>query len=404
MLCVSKNIVGATKHLLINDNNDLSFVNEPPQDVYFYDENFAKTKCLRTLFSLEKKQFTAQIPEQYKKAYSQLTKNSDNKIPPWFRCIPQSQYKAFLDNAKNEITNQFQKCNVQYYENTFSKHTIVFDSLQPSKISFDAIKSHSKSEQSSPEAVLNTFMPSRDGVTSPIVYDRLGSRTGRLKIASGPNIMTLKKEFRNVLCSRFIGGKILSIDYSALEARIMLYSVGRATSNGDLYELIVNEVFDGKLTRNQVKVAVLSLIFGSGEAYIAHSLGIERVEARRISKEIRKYFCVSILEKKLIESMVDGHIRNHYGRLVEVPENNLIVNSFIQSTGVDVALHGFTKIVEFISSIKSKIKPVPLFIQTDAIILDIPPEFTDLPILLKAAESIPGFVQRFPVHVDLFAK
>jgi len=63
-----------------------------------------------------------------------------------------------------------------------------------------------------------------------------------------------------------------------------------------------------------------------------------------------------------------GYITNFYGRPIEVTDarRNVLVNNFLQSSAVDVALAGFCQIAENIPSCK------PVFIIHDALIMDVP--------------------------------
>ena len=86
-----------------------------------------------------------------------------------------------------------------------------------------------------------------------------------------------------------------------------------------------------------------------------------------VVKAVRKYFQVPELERSLRgQLLASKKISNYYGRPLETTafEPHVLVSHFIQSTAVDVALAGFSQIIQ-----KAQIKNInPIFLIHDAIL------------------------------------
>jgi hypothetical protein len=83
-------------------------------------------------------------------------------------------------------------------------------------------------------------------------------------------------------------------------------------------------------------------------------------------------------------------IYNHYGRPIHCPEtpSYKLLNYYIQSTAVDVALLGFSNIVNRIYKASLQEKIVPIFILHDALFVDIHEDYYYLVDKLCKAGSI----------------
>jgi DNA polymerase I-like protein with 3'-5' exonuclease and polymerase domains len=87
---------------------------------------------------------------------------------------------------------------------------------------------------------------------------------------------------------------------------------------------------------------------------------------------IRDYFKVESLRQRLKDQVgTSGKMLNRFGRPLNIPEgqDNLLVNSYAQSSGVDVAMIGFDSVLKRLGSDGIR----PLFVLHDAIILDVHP-------------------------------
>jgi hypothetical protein len=98
-----------------------------------------------------------------------------------------------------------------------------------------------------------------------------------------------------------------------------------------------------------------------------------------------------------LESQLKGDtISNFYGRVIQVSDERLLLNTYVQSTSVDIVLNGFLNLVQAVPASRA----VPLFVLHDALIMDASPDF-DIE-SVRVAEKVSGFDGHFPVHVSSF--
>jgi DNA polymerase I-like protein with 3'-5' exonuclease and polymerase domains len=317
----------------------------------------------------------------------------DSKAPPWSYVMPKAEYQTYFKEVVSSAS--IHDLDTSYYENIWIHGNQLLSSLRAAKVDGQTIdKLIAESVHSS--STVSSFTPRAGGYAQPVVYDRFGTVTGRLVVESGPNILLLKKEHRSILRPSTSGGSIVSLDFSALEARILLYESGGTCGDEDLYESIARRV--GSTSRSVVKAAVLAELYGSSKNALALTLGMSN---EHLSEFIRKVEEV-INTKKLLASLKkqfskEGWITNKYGRRIEVsrPQDNIFVNYYAQSTGVDVSLFGFNKILNDLGFDGIR----PLFVLHDALILDVRED------RLKDVEgvksvSVPGYSNKFPLKLE----
>jgi hypothetical protein len=386
---LSKYTLSSEKHFVCS-NNVYSWVDDIPAHIMTYDSDYLQDNCIRTsLYLVGKNYDDMKGIEQYAKVLSHFKEKF-----PLSSIIPHDIFKA---RSKEIIARvEAHLSTPSYYDTDYARHTKLFNCFERAHVDTQRISYHSTATDVSNRTVLATFLPDKDGLCRPVKYDRLSSRTGRLKTASGPSILTLKNTHRDILRSRFKNGKIISIDFSSLEARIFLYSAGVNETADDIYSSIAQKLFAEEYPRHIVKAVVISLLYGMGEGTLSLKLNLDKAKVRKIIRDIKKYFKYDVVKSKLESSRTKSGIANHYGRVVEVPDDRLLINTFVQSTGVDVVLHGFVNIIE----VAPKEDFVPLFILHDALIVDVS-ENCNLE-FIKVGENIPGFTGHYPVHVNNF--
>lgn len=241
---------------------------------------------------------------------------------------------------------------------------------------------------------LKSFKPQMGGYAGIITYNRFGSRTGRITIDTGPSILTLKKEHRNIIESRYGSkGKIVIVDFANLEPRVLLYEAGKRCDDPDLYTVLNNELFHGDGDRKIVKAAVISELYGISRYTLQKNLEQPLEVIDEFTKRIRAHFETGKLLKRIKACFVkEGYILNRFGRRVKIDEplNHILVNSYAQSTGVDIAMLGFEQIIERCEG--RKITPICLLV--DALILDVHEDEMGFLKLIKSVK-VPGYVQSF---------
>jgi len=267
--------------------------------------------------------------------------------------------KVFLLDERSNYTKKIK----QYY-NLFN----VIDNAKIDVLAYKAILSIENNV--SIKSLLNKFKPKR-GYSVKVKYDTLSNVSGRLNVLRGPNILTLPKRCRNIFESRFDNGEVISVDFINLEPRLMLKLVNKEVK-GDIYNEIKNILdFENDLDRSIIKRAVISVLYGASHESLKN---ISASKAIKIFDSVKKFFEIEKLLELSLNIDKHGIRRNHFGRpiwnLDEVKEN-ILVNNYIQSSAVDVALQYFCQLTRILDLEKA----VPIFLIHDAIIFDIEKDY-----------------------------
>lgn len=362
---IDRSIIGTEKHLIV-DEDGYVWSSSVPKDSLYLNGKEKSTRCFDTVLSL----INAEIPcppEKYIESIKSTVNNYNEEHIPWQYVLPPKIFKEYFKNLVSVLKTSFKVSPIDYYVSFWGAGSRVLDSLKPSLIDEELFNILIE-ESSSPG--LESFRPKRAGYALIPEYDRLSTRTGRLTITKGPNILVLKKDNRKIIKSSFEDGKIVSLDFRALEARIVLAESGKYSTSEDIYEEISRSQFGGVLPRDIVKTAVIAELYGISRGALRTRLGVSEKKLDSFISIISEYFEINLIKNRLREEIKStGKILNRFGRPLTVPEgqDNLLVNTFAQSSGVDVSLLGFDQILNLLGTDGIR----PLFVLHDAIILDV---------------------------------
>ena len=212
----------------------------------------------------------------------------------------------------------------------------------------------------------------------------------------------MKKEYRCVVDSQWgDDGKVVMIDFCQLEPSIMLYEAGNKRSSSDLYDSINIDLFNGQYERSDIKLALIASLYGQGEFMLMKNLGMKKDEVKEFTNRISQLFDKRNLTSR-IKSVYSstGHIINHHGRhlILEELTDHMFVNTYVQSTGVDVSLLGFSDLVNRFDSKLCR----PLFMIHDAVMLDCHSSIID-DVLNTTSVNVFGFNQQFAVKPEILS-
>ncbi len=315
--------------------------------------------------------------------------------------MPARAHQAFVKGLVEGVTVAMDGLPVNYYRDTWVPGDRVIRSLQPARV--DTAKWQALVDAKVGNVhVVETFKQDADGFARPITYDRFGTLTGRLTVASGPGIMTLKREYRDIIIPSTPGGCIVSIDFAALEARVLLYEAGRRCDEPDLYDMIAREM-GGRVTRKAVKGAVISELYGSSKHALGAVLGIKGRELNDFVNQVKTYFNTAALLKRIKQQFVaSGRIINRYGRpiLVDEPLDHVMINYYAQSSGADVALLGFSQLINELAVDAPTVRP--LYLLHDGLFLDVPHEHIERVLAIRSI-TVHGYVQKFYLKSERLA-
>lgn len=370
-ICIDSSLLGTQKHFVIDEG--FRWSDSIPRGFWHLTgktKNSPTSRCLDTLMALVGREIP-QIPKKHLTAMSQLVTGSSGPIM-WQYALPADDFQNYFKSIVQDASSIFPQLPVSYYDEAWVAGSRVLESLKPAKIDASAWQ-HLSTDTTQNLQSIESFRPGKTGYAKVPIYNRLGTRTGRLTVESGPQILTLKKSNRKLLKSSFSDGIICSLDFRALEARIVLSEAGKSSDAEDMYADMALNLFSGKVERDAVKTAVISELYGISRNSLAARLQVPDAVLDNFISVVREHFGTLSLKYRLKEQLkIKGCILNRYGRPLRLEEghDNLLINTYAQSTGVDVAMLGFDSIIRHLGSEGIR----PLYVLHDAIILDVSSE------------------------------
>jgi len=313
-----------------------------------------------------------QAPDRVLRAYKGLSPRLQGNGVPWHFTMPEKAYKS-IQRDQEQYQQDLASLDLRYLAEVYIPTQKVFDYIMPAKINVERYEQYS---QLDPTGHITSFKPNNQGYAQPVQYDRVSNITGRFKTTSGPMLLHLPKIYRSVLESRWgDNGQVISLDYKSLEPRVLLATSGTQPIEKDVYESVRTSLFQDnpEVTRDVVKKIVLSELYGAGLETLRQRLpNVQDLEA--VVGQIAEWFGLESLRSKLYEEWKQtGYkfITNFYGRRVKTETAHTLVNHYVQSTAVDVAVLGFMNILDYVAEIGKQEEIIPIFILHDALVLDI---------------------------------
>ena len=359
----------------LNSPHDLSLVEgrvgwfAAPETSWSLGDPFA-ARSFEALLDVMGKQHPSAVPEEYERSMEGLARGR----VPWPLVIPQAVLGERIRSLASDLDEALEELGP--YSEVMASSRRVLSKLRPCRVDLAALRVE---QGKGATGALDTFEPGSDFMCQVPVYSH-ATATGRLTVKEGPRILTLQKEHRKILSSRFDGGSVMQVDFVSLEPRVL-----RLIANGsapiDIYSDVAERI-GGGATRRQVKLATLKLLYGSSRAGVTEEVG--SISSQSI-KKLEEYFGLPSLRGRLGSELArTGSIRSYWGRpLREATEQHLLVSHYTQSTAVDVSLGGFGDLIETIES--EDLDVVPCYVLHDALLVDVHP---------SSMESLRSIVQR----------
>lgn len=384
--CIDRSVVGSKRHLVVK-SGEIRWSETVPDELYVYGPSASPEKDLGLLVALSGTKIL-DTPGGPWEASMRLVLGKDYEKTeiPWAKVMPAQKWEGYARNLCDSLGEALERVGLDYFEGTYLPSESILRALKPAFIDVDKLEGYIKAENQQQQDVVKSF--SCKGVANPIVYSRLTS-TGRLKVVEGPEILRLKKSYRDILISRHDGGRIVSIDYVSMEPRLSLALADKEIPE-DIYEHVAKHVLDGMMDRKTAKLMTLAVLYGAGIGRLSKIVDIDPATIASAKMQIKKYFGIKKLETKLInEQATTGTIRNYYGKVMKLsdPAPHKLFNAYVQSTAVDIALFGFSRL--------SFDEATPIAVIHDALLLDVPP---NVELDITPAETVPGLDVRFVVE------
>jgi len=401
-VCIHKDLLGSDLYL-VSDSDGFRWSSSIPHDYWLCGRSDDYARSIDLLASAAGVDLRIEPSSSYSKMWSSLRECGTMGVP-LRHALAGDVFCAHIKQLLAQIHELLCDYHDTYYTREFVTIRQFLQGLERCKIDKKGVYKI-LDDDSERDGSLRSFLPDQRGFIRKPVYSQISSCSGRLTVTEGPSILTLRKDRRHLIKSSSPTGSIVQVDFVSLEPRVALSVAGRE-SQGDIYEMVRQDVLGGIASRNVAKVATIGSLYGMSSRKLSEILGdISASEAVKILKTIRDYFRISGLEKRLkLEASKGGSIKSHYGRAMNVEDvsGHVLVNRFVQSTAADAAILGFSNLVNNIRERGIDIKPI--FVIHDALILDI--EKRDLDQFFEIASKniiLPRLIGSFPVSSEIIS-
>lgn len=305
MFCIDAAALGAPAHLLFDDSGDVGeWVTERPAGVPTFSGTLKRKSCLDTMLKLASSRASLSFPSEYDKVAAVFCKTA---YPMWSMMLPKSVFRDCVRAFAKSVAEARVSDVAEYYETTWER--------------------------------VGDFLSSFGQLAAPglpaaqVMYNRLATRTGRLTVASGAQVLTMPRDSRKDLrCSE--PGELFYVDFRALEPTIIANVVGAAFEGSDLYSWLSDRVMRSR-DRDAAKRAVVAALYGSQSC--------RSTDAQRIAS----WFKLDELASRIRALSPDGvRVVNLYGRMImsdDFTNDGCVINDYAQSSAVDAAALGFAQ-------------------------------------------------------------
>lgn len=395
---VHREIIGSLKHVLY-DSGKISWLDDLVTSEWVFDKDEGSSnKCLKTLLRVNGMQVEFIPGAVQQKVYGKLLPTV--KTVPWSLCLPAKEYKSAIKNFMQAVS--MMDVDPSYYDVVYSSFSRLISKFQPFKVDVERMRAAFENANDSLMTHLESCLPGENGLVQPPKYDFFGTRTGRLVVSSGPMVLTLPKDQRGIFIPSSKGSRIVQIDFSSLEPRLLSALAKLPAVKGDLYEEICTTCFSGKLTRDKAKVAILGILYGMSVDTLSTHIGMPVDDCRVILATVKKHFKIKELLAKIDRETLGDFTKNFFGKVIELNKSSML-NNYVQSTGVDIAHMGFDKLVSDAEFMSVGFKP--MFLVHDALVGEVSEKnFESLKTIVDKGFYCSQLDCVFPLTMDTFAK
>ena len=311
MLVFNSKFFDKDVHLVYQDT-EYSWVKDIPKDGLLVEGDNGTFSEIAKIMGYEVEEF---IPEEYKNMSNIL-----NDDLPWYYILGKEKFLKMFKKYQEKYN---------YFIGTNKKKDIVkhieisnfLSNIKPCVYNTSLIKDMEK------DKIRTHITPHLIGkyLKAP-KYSRVKTKTGRLTVKDGPNVLTMPAGFRKGIENGY------SMDFISMEPNMLLAVQGIKPRN-NLYETIKKEVFNDSISRIKVKIATMSALYGDN-----------RNDSN--SKKISEYFNVEKVIKKLNNLVKNDSITNIYGRLINLngARKKHLLSLWLQSSATEASIIGFNRI------------------------------------------------------------
>lgn len=312
-LLVDGSLFALNKHVLLeNDEVYLTSNILHGNECVFSSAIEDDPRCVRTTMGLE----GIQMPETMPAAYERMAHTLKCK-EPWRLVSSSRRFSLAIDFLK-DVYKKTLIVNKEYKNTFFNVESSLFHQFEPFAFANE--------------------------IRQPPKYERVGTKTGRLKVSKGLKVLTMKRSDRSQLSSIVDGYSFFSFDFSSHEARIALSIAGtNVLPSEDPYVAAFPN-----MQRPDAKLATLASIYSDPN----------EIASNQNVAEVRDKFSVSSVYEKLSNELDEtSSLRNLYGRKVLEPTQATLYSNYVQSTASDAAVLGFVELLNTLRTLGFSVRP-----------------------------------------------
>jgi len=368
-------VTGAGKHLLVSpETGECQWSSRVPDNSWTVGDPSA-LQSLEAYAAVLGTRIPGIAPMAQARAFEVLLGPDHSVRIPWRMVMTTGDFQVALQSVLQAAQSVLCSLGQDRYGQTYLRARGMLLGLNPATVDQAKINRYIRETEGGPSvaSALRSFLPKEGSTAPPITYNQAATVTGRLTVRTGPSILTLPARYRDILSSRFRGGSVVQVDFVSLEPRVARYVAGDEAPT-DIYSHMCGALFDGEMTRDKVKLATISALYGMSSRRLTDLLTSES-SAKTAIRQIRRYFSVGRLESQLQNELSAlGSITSAMGRSIrpDTTTSHILVSHYIQSTAADVALLGFAQLTDRLEELG--INAIPLYVIHDALLLDVSPE------------------------------
>jgi hypothetical protein len=395
MICIHQDVTGAGRHLVCESKSKgFQWTPDIPDGAWILGPDAPVKYSIADLAAAHGTNLSMFPSGKYAVSADQLLGRAPEVGDiAWRHYMTPEDFKSFVTQLVEKSFEILESNDISYYIDTYIPMMRFLSGMQRARIDKDVYDEYISSNVS---PALRTFEPDTAGYASQVQYTKSRTKTGRLIVSSGPDILTLPKVCRDIIIPSNDSGAIAYVDYASMEPRFVLGLAGRQV-DGDLYTTIGEIIGKPRAPRERLKLTITSVLYGAGNDSVARTMDVGLRTAVEISHKIDDYFNAGELRQRLEEEYKgNGFIRNFYGKRV-YPDHGtpgLLLNNYAQSSAADGAILGFQR-----GTFEASEGTKTLFVLHDASFIDVTSVQT-IKKFVKAAEQIPGLNVRMPLSVQ----
>lgn len=310
----SKNFM--TSSHLIYENGGFKWSSKVPENAIVSDLGVRSLEEIGKIFG---QKIEPLVPENYMNSARRLS-----VVPPWSLYIGNKKFKMMVQDYVSQYENLIKTIDESMVD-VHANISYFIENLMPANYDLSLL-----SEQHSHiDSHVKPFLKNK--VLQKPTYTRNKTRTGRLSVVKGPNVLTMHSSLRKGVKNGFC------CDFVSIEPNVLLVSQGREP-RVDIYEHMRTELFSEDTSRAKVKIATMAALYGTGRT-------------DKFASKVSDYFNLTKVIKELESQVFDDKIINLYGRVINLDgaRDKHLLALWLQSSAADAAILGFYNFSKLVS-------------------------------------------------------